>query len=113
MPPPARGDVGLMDFNPVVGHEQQGIRPALIISANALNQSKADRLIVMPITNNNKGIPSHVPVQAPEGGLRQDSFVIPEGIRSISALRLREYWGCVAPATLSQVELQLRRLLVL
>jgi len=46
-----RGDIWLINLDPTIGHEQSGIRPALIISDDLLNQSLAELVIVLPITS--------------------------------------------------------------
>lgn len=56
-----QGDIVYLDFNPQAGHEQMGRRPALIVSNNTFNRfTKA--AIVCPITNTNRGVPIHVPL---------------------------------------------------
>lgn len=56
-----RGDIIKLDLDPVKGVEQHGFRPALVISNNFFNKV-AKLLIVMPITNTNKGFPLHLPL---------------------------------------------------
>jgi mRNA interferase MazF len=110
---PARGDIWLIDFDPTRGHEQAGKRPALVISADLLNQSGAEIAIVVPITSKGKGIRSHVPIDPPEGGTKTRSFIKCEDIRSVSRQRLLNRWGAVGPTTLAAVEDVLRILLAL
>ena len=59
---------------------------------------------MLPVTSKDKGIPWHVEVNLPEGGLRQQSFIKCEDVRSISIERLFERWGAVSPTTLMMVE---------
>ncbi len=101
---PARGEIWLANLNPTQGHEQRGIRPVLVISDDAFNHGPADLVIVLPLTTTDRGLPLHVAVNAPDGGLRYDSFVMCEAIRSISRTRLIDRWGSVSPAILSDVE---------
>ena|SRR5579862_4668786 len=110
---PDRGEVWLLDLNPVRGHEQGGTRPALIVSADAFNHGPADLVVVVPITSRAKGIPSHVPIEPPEGGLPRRSYIKCEDIRSVSRSRLVRRCGAVSPATIAAVEDCLRILLVL
>lgn len=110
---PSRGDVWELDLDPVRGHEQAGRRPALVVSADALNYGPSELVIVLPITTVDKGIRFHVPVAPPEAGLRRPSFVKPEDIRSIATVRLRRRLGSVAPNTMRAVETRLRVLLEL
>ena len=113
MPPrPSRGEVWTVDLEPVLGHEQGGrTRPCLIVSTDTFNHGRAELVIAIPVTTKWKGIPIHVPVSPPEGGLTQPSFIKCEDVRSISTLRLKDFWGRVEPATLKKVESNLRTLL--
>lgn len=110
-PKPDRGDIWLVNLNPTMGREQRGIRPCLVVSADPLNHGPAELAIVLPITSKNKGIPSHVAVLPPQGGLKQPSFVKCEDVRSISTMRLLERWGKIDPHTLDSVAYRLRLLL--
>ncbi|MEI6491551.1 MAG: type II toxin-antitoxin system PemK/MazF family toxin [Verrucomicrobiota bacterium] len=107
----ARGDIWLADLNPVRGHEQAGRRPVLVVSVDAFNQSRADLVVVIPITSTLRPIPFHVVVQPPEGGLTNPSALLCEAVRSISKDRLVTRWGAITAATMLQVEDRLRILL--
>ena len=72
---PSRGEVWLVDLNPVKGHEQAGRRPALVISVDIFNQGAAELAVVLPITAQNKHIPLHVPLEPPEGGLQKPAML--------------------------------------
>ncbi len=111
MAAPSRGDVWLVSLNPVRGREQAGTRPALIVAVDGLNRSPADLVIVIPITSRKKGVRSHVPTTPPEGGLRRESFIKCEDVRSISQERLARFLGRVSAGTMSEVEERLRVLL--
>lgn len=108
---PARGEVWLADLDPTRGREQAGRRPVLVISDDIFNRGPADLAIVLPITSRLRGIPSHVVVAPPEGGLRDRGAVLCEAIRSISRHRLVDRWGTVRRRTLLVVEDVLRILL--
>ena len=108
---PSRGEVWTVNLNPTQGREQSGMRPCLIISADGLNHSRAELAIIIPITSKRKGIPSHVEVNPPEGGLTMPSFIKCEYIRSVSTNRLVQMLGTVTLSTLSQVGEKLRLLL--
>jgi mRNA interferase MazF len=110
---PARGEIWLIDFDPTRGHEQAGKRPALVISADLLNQSGAEIVIVIPITSKGRAVRSHVAIDPPEGGTKTRSYIKCEDIRSVSRQRLLGRWGTVGPATMSAVEDILRILLEL
>jgi mRNA interferase MazF len=108
---PDRGEIWLVDLDPVRGHEQAGRRPALVVSVDALNHSPAELAIVLPVTSRDKRIRSHVRVEPPEGGLTLTSFVKCEDVRSISTTRFERRLGEVVPATIAAVEDRLRILL--
>ena len=110
-PAPARGDIWLADLNPVRSHEQAGRRPVLVVSVDLFNQSRADLVVVIPITSTLRNIPFHVVVQPPEGGLTHPSALLCEAVRSISKDRLINRWGSVAPHTMAKVEDRLRVLM--
>lgn len=110
---PARGEVWLVDFNPTRGHEQAGRRPALVLSTDRFNQSLAGLLIVLPLTSKAKTIRSHVRIAPPEAGLKLQSYIKCEDIRSVAAERFSRRWGRVAPATMRAVEERVRVLLEL
>lgn len=106
-----RGEVWFVDLNPTQGREQSGRRPCLIVSDDRFNLSPADLVIVIPITSKHKGIPSHVEINPPEGGLQLRSFIKCEDIRSISTGRLVKVMGTVKITTLDNVGQRLRLLL--
>ena len=107
----ARGDIWLVDLNPVRGHEQAGKRPCLIISVDLFNQGASGLAVVLPITSKEKGIPFHVELNPPEGGLKVRSFIKCEDVRSISIERLENRWGTVSLETLAAIEDRLRILM--
>ena len=107
----ARGDVWLVDLNSVRGHEQAGKRPCLIISVDLFNQGASGLAVVLPITSKEKGIPFHVELNPPEGGLKVRSFIKCEDVRSISIERLENRWGTVSLETLAAIEDRLRILM--
>lgn len=105
---PARGEVWDVDLNPVVGHDQRGRRPALVVSVDELNHSPRGLVAVLPLTSKDRGFPTHVPVAEPEGGLTVHSVVMADQIRTISTSRLISRRGSVTPETMAQVEFALR-----
>jgi len=110
-PAAARGDIWLADLNPVRGHEQAGRRPILVVSVDPFNQSRADLVVIIPITSTLRNIPFHVTIQPPEGGLTNASAILCEAVRSISKDRLITRWGSVLPTTMATVEDRLRVLM--
>jgi len=108
MIPPARGEIWLAVLDPVRGHEQGGRRPVLIISADIYNAGPAGLVAVFPLTKTHRGIPLHVPVHPPEGGLKVSSAILTDAIRSISKDRLIKRWGHVSQSTMKIIEDRLR-----
>jgi mRNA interferase MazF len=107
-----RGEVWLADLSPTHGHEQSGQRPVLVVSADLFNQSAAGLVIAVPFTTRKRGIPTHVEVRPPDGGLRDVSFAMCEQLRTLAADRLAARpFGTVSPGVLSAVEDRLRLLL--
>ena len=111
MPDPLRGEIWLVDLNPTVGHEQAGRRPCVVVSVDLFNQGPAELTAVLPVTSREKGIPFHVEIRPPEGGLKERSFIKCEDIRSVSKERFSERWGEISSKTLAQVEDRLKILL--
>lgn len=111
MPEPSRGEIWLVDLNPVRGHEQAGRRPGLIVSVDLFNHGPAELVVLVPITTRAKGIPFHVEVCPPEGGLSRRSFIKCEDVRSVAKERLFQRLGIVSSEILAEVEDRLRILL--
>jgi mRNA interferase MazF len=107
-PRPLRGEIWFLDLDSTAGREQAGRHPAPV---NAFKQGPADLVVVLPVTSVAKGIPFHVPVLPPEGGVRQPSFIKCEDVRSVSRSRLRERWGIAGAQTTAAVEDRLRILM--
>lgn len=103
-PQPRLGEVWSALFDPAKGHEQRGIRPALVISNDQFNRLPHTFCILVPLTRTNKGIPSHIVVRPPEAGLAEKSFVMCEQEKSLSVTRLRRRMGTVNAGTLALVQ---------
>jgi len=101
--PPYRGELWLVDFGEPVGHEQGYRRPALVISADRLNTSRAGLVIVVPLTRTRRGLPSHIELTPAATGLAETSYAKTEDIKSISTHRLTRRLGRTDPVTLRQV----------
>jgi mRNA interferase MazF len=108
---PLRGEIWLADLDPTRGREQAGKRPVLIVSTDRFNQGPAELVVVLPVTSKGKGIPWHVPIEPPEGGVKTTSYAMCEMIRCISRERLAKRWGDVSAATLAAVDERLQILL--
>jgi mRNA interferase MazF len=99
-----RGEIWMVDLEPVVGSEQGKARPALIIQ-NDIGNLYSPMLIVAAITSGeNARYDVQVEVKAPEGGLHHNSIVLLNQIRTIDKRRVGRYWGCLAVQTMQQVD---------
>jgi len=61
---PKQGDIIKIDFNPTRGHEQRGLRPAIVVSNNSFSQITQSGAMVCPITNRDKNLPFHIPLDS-------------------------------------------------
>lgn len=89
-----RGDIFYADLSPVVGSEQGGIRPVLIVQ-NDIGNKYSPTVIAAAITSqiNKAKLPTHIELNAQEYGLLKDSVILLEQIRTIDKKRLREKIG--------------------
>src|SRR5438874_702489 len=110
---PSRGDVVLLDLDPIKGHEQGGRRPALVVSSDYLNHSRAEVIVVVPITSQNRKIRSHLRIEPPEGGLSRTSFVMCDQVRTVAVGRIYRIAGRIGRDVMTEVEDRLRMLLEL
>jgi mRNA interferase MazF len=101
---PKAGEIWNVNFNPQVGREQAGIRPALVISHDRYNQIPNGLHIVVPITGTDRGLAYHVPVSPPEGGLTKPSLLMCEQEKSQSIDRFIDRRGVVSETTLRRVQ---------
>ena len=89
-----RGDMFYADLSPVVGSEQGGIRPVIIIQ-NDVGNKHSPTVIAAAITSQtgkNK-LPTHIEIESKNNGLKSDSVVLTEQIRTIDKSRLKEKIG--------------------
>ncbi len=89
-----RGDIYYADLSPVVGSEQGGVRPVLIIQ-NDVGNKYSPTVIATAITSqiNKAKMPTHIEIDANEYGLSKSSVVLAEQIRTIDKKRLKEKIG--------------------
>ncbi|MDP4088993.1 MAG: type II toxin-antitoxin system PemK/MazF family toxin [Bacillota bacterium] len=89
-----RGDIFYADLSPVVGSEQGGVRPVIIIQ-NDVGNKYSPTVIVAAITSqiNKAKLPTHVEISSEEYGLNKDSVVLLEQIRTLDKKRLKEKIG--------------------
>jgi len=101
----SRGDIFYADLTPVIGCEQGGLRPVLIVQ-NDIGNRYSPTVIVAAVTSRleKNPLPTHVPLTGDRIGLRQNSIVMLEQIRTIDRSRLREYLGHVGDEYLCNVD---------
>ena len=103
-----RGDIFYADLSPVIGSEQAGVRPVLVIQ-NDIGNKYSPTVIVLAITTKNKSnIPTHINVKASECGLEKDSTILVEQVRTLDKIRLKEKIGSLDNETMEKVKKALK-----
>ena len=87
------------------------VRPALVISSDNFNRSAAGLVMVLPLTRTKRGIPFHVEVRPPEGGVRSTSYVLCDQIRTVAKERLGARRGELTETTMRRIVERVRVLL--
>ena len=95
-----RGDIYYADLSPVVGSEQGGMRPVLIVQ-NDTGNKHSPTVIAAAITSQ---IGKHIELHAQSVGLNRDSVILLEQIRTIDKSRLRERMGKLDDGTMTAVD---------
>ncbi|MBR5485252.1 MAG: type II toxin-antitoxin system PemK/MazF family toxin [Oscillospiraceae bacterium] len=100
-----RGDIYYADLSPVIGSEQGGVRPVLIVQ-NDVGNKYSPTVIAAAITSQKEksNLPTHIRLDAHHCGLSKDSIVLLEQIRTIDKKRLRERMGTLDNAHMNQVD---------
>lgn len=100
-----RGEVFYADLSPVVGSEQGGVRPVLIVQ-NDIGNRHSPTVIAAAITSkqDKNRLPTHIGVRADRCGLSRDSIVLTEQIRTLDKRRLRERAGSIPPEDMQRVD---------
>ncbi len=100
-----RGDIYYADLSPVVGSEQGGVRPVLIVQ-NDVGNRFSPTVIAAAITSrmDKAKLPTHIQLDAVGGGLARDSIVLLEQIRTLDKKRLREHMGHLDEASMTRVD---------
>lgn len=104
-----RGDIFYADLSPVVGSEQGGIRPVIIIQ-NDIGNKYSPTVIVAAITSqiNKAKLPTHVEISSEEYGLNKDSVVLLEQVRTLDKRRLKEKIGHMLDRDMKKVDNSLK-----
>lgn len=99
-----RGEIYYADLSPVVGSEQGGMRPVLIVQ-NDMGNKHSPTVIAAAITSqrDKSKLPTHIEVPAQECGLSKNSIILLEQIRTIDKRRLKEKMGMLDERSMNQV----------
>ncbi|MDD6665805.1 MAG: type II toxin-antitoxin system PemK/MazF family toxin [Eubacterium coprostanoligenes] len=99
-----RGDIYYADLSPVVGSEQGGVRPVLIVQ-NDVGNKFSPTVIVSAITSQQgkTSLPTHIEVNAHDCGLAKDSVVLLEQVRTIDKRRLKEKMGTLPTSDMTKI----------
>lgn len=100
-----RGDIYYADLSPVVGSEQGGVRPVLIVQ-NDVGNRFSPTVIAAAITSQRTkaNLPTHITLNAVDSGLARDSIVLLEQVRTIDKHRLKERMGKLDAESMGQVD---------
>lgn len=100
-----RGEVFYADLSPVVGSEQGGVRPVLIVQ-NDVGNRHSPTVIAAAITSkqDKTNLPTHIGIKAGTGGLTRDSVVLLEQVRTIDKRRLKERMGALDGQDMGKVD---------
>lgn len=100
-----RGDIYYADLSPVVGSEQGGVRPVLIVQ-NDLGNKFSPTVIAAAITSQKEKsrLPTHIELRSENCGLAKDSVVLLEQIRTIDKRRLKEKMGRLDETSMANVD---------
>lgn len=99
-----RGDIYYADLSPVVGSEQGGVRPVLIVQ-NDVGNKYSPTVIAAAITSQTgkTRLPTHINLHADSCGLSKDSVVLLEQIRTLDKRRLKERMGALDPPSMQRI----------
>lgn len=99
-----RGELYYADLSPVVGSEQGGVRPVLVVQ-NDVGNRHSPTIIAAAVTSqiNKARLPTHIELKAVEYGLVKDSVVLLEQLRTLDKRRLKERIGELPPVTMKSV----------
>ena len=100
-----RGDIFYADLSPVVGSEQGGVRPVLIVQNDTGNRHSPTVIAAAITSQTGKArLPTHISLAAMRCGLPKDSIILLEQVRTLDKRRLRERMGRVDEAVMKQVD---------
>ncbi len=100
-----RGELYYADLSPVVGSEQGGVRPVLVVQ-NDVGNKYSPTIIAAAVTSkiNKAKLPTHIELPSDSYGLAKDSVILLEQIRTLDKRRLKERIGELNPAVMDKVD---------
>lgn len=100
-----RGDLYYADLSPVTGSEQGGVRPVLVVQNNIGNRHSPTVIVAAITSRTTKAkLPTHVRIAREESGLKCNSTILLEQVRTIDRCRLREYIGQLPSCQMAQAD---------
>lgn len=104
-----RGDLFYANLNPVIGSEQGGVRPVLVVQ-NDVGNKFSPTLLVAAVTGSHpkKNLPTHIRVDTRGNGLYKDSIILLEQVRTVDRKRILQYIGHLDDKTMREVDNALR-----
>ena len=100
-----RGEIYYADLRPVTGSEQGGIRPVVILQNDTGNRFSPTTIAAAITSRDEKHqLPTHIWIGSRFYGLRQDSMILLEQVRTLDQKRLRDYIGCLDKETMQAVD---------
>jgi mRNA interferase MazF len=102
------GEVWLAQFDPIVGHEQGGRRPVVIVSSDDFHTLPIYMAIVVPLTGTDRGLVTQPEVASSSAGLIRRSFSHPEDVRAVDTARMLRRLGEISAGELADIRKVLR-----
>lgn len=99
-----RGEIYFAQLNPVIGSEQGGIRPVLVVQNDVGNQYSPTTIVLAITSQINKAkLPTHIEIKAEDYALERDSVILSEQIRTIDKTRLKQRIAVLSEETMNKV----------
>lgn len=112
MKSPRWAEVWDVDFGVPLGHEQGKKRPAVVVSANWFNETRAELHLVVPISSTLRGIGTHYRIDPPSGGLDAPSEAMCEHLRSVAADRFVSKRGSLSREQMDELAKRIKLLIL-
>ena len=98
-----RGDLYYADLSPVVGSEQGGTRPVIVVQNNTGNEFSPTVIVAVLTTRTKRPMPTHIDLCTGEGNLTKDSTVMLEQLKTIDKTRLQRFIGSVTTQKMNEI----------